>query len=345
MKPIEFKHQNVVYSKDQPQYEPLPALKIESDNAEVISCWKMNFKDRIKVLFTGKVWLSLCSFNKPLTPSYMSVNRKELYSHPDDKIKWYKKIKLFKKPYITEEQSFISFYPKFNYSFYVEKAGYFDERPVLHTSITQLILLFTLPILSFLSPYFLFLLPVLFFGWGKLFIKLPIRTGIQDCDSAAWGVDFHNYTLWIYIGGGGNFEGGKKWWTWNIPFFTKDWVRTSILLKDDTWEHETKGNRKSFYNKEWKDKQKSWTYDYTDSYDGTVIPTTIYVEEREWRPKWLKWTSLFAYVRRTIDIHFSKEVGKRKGSWKGGTLGCGYTLLPNEEPVDCLKRMEKERKF
>jgi len=90
-------------------------------------------------------------------------------------------------------------------------------------------------------------------------------------------------------------------------------------------------------------KQKSWTYDYTDKYDGEIIPTTIYVEEREWRPKWLKWTKLFNLVNTSIDVHFSKEVGKDKGSWKGGTIGCSYSLLPNEHPLDCLKRMEKER--
>lgn len=84
MKPIEFKHQNTVYAKDQPEYQPLPALKIEGPEGHVVSCWKMTFLERLKVLFTGRVWLSLMSFNKPLTPSYMAVNRKEVYSHPDD---------------------------------------------------------------------------------------------------------------------------------------------------------------------------------------------------------------------------------------------------------------------
>lgn len=84
MKGIEFKHQNVVFAKDQPEYLPLPALKLYNPQGEVITCWKMSFKDRIKVLFTGKVWLSLMTFNKPLTPSYMSVNRKEVYSVPED---------------------------------------------------------------------------------------------------------------------------------------------------------------------------------------------------------------------------------------------------------------------
>ena len=140
-------------------------------------------------------------------------------------------------------------------------------------------------------------------------------------------------------------NGGNKWWTWDIPFVTKNWIRTSILLKDDTWEHETKGNHKEFYEDKWKQKQKSWTYNFTDKYDGEIIPTTIYVEEREWRPKWLQFTSLFSEKRRTIDVHFSKEVGKRKGSWKGGTIGCNYQLNRKEDPIDCLKRMEKEREF
>jgi len=35
----------------------------------------------------------------------------------------------------------------------------------------------------------------------------------------------------------------------------------------------------------------------------------------------------------------------KNGSWKGGTLGCGYTLRKNETPLECLKRMEVERNF
>jgi hypothetical protein len=29
-------------------------------------------------------------------------------------------------------------------------------------------------------------------------------------------------------------------------------------------------------------------------------------------------------------MRFSSEVGERKGSWKGGTIGHSITLLPNE---------------
>jgi len=92
MKPVEFKHQNVVFAKDQPEYQPLPALRLDTSEGQVISCWKLSFKERLRVLFIGRVWMSLMSFNKPLTPSLLATNRKELYSHPDDNIKWWKKL-------------------------------------------------------------------------------------------------------------------------------------------------------------------------------------------------------------------------------------------------------------
>lgn len=68
---------------------------------------------------------------------------------------------------------------------------------------------------------------------------------------------------------------------------------------------------------------------------------TIQVETRLWTRPWLPWRKFV----RAIDIEFSDEVGERTGSWKGGTTGCGYHMLPGETPVECLRRMERERKF
>jgi hypothetical protein len=78
MKPTTFKEQNVVYAKNQPEYIPLPAFKENSKRGEVVSCWKLSFIERIIVLFTGRVWLSLLSFNKPLTPSLLAVKKSEV---------------------------------------------------------------------------------------------------------------------------------------------------------------------------------------------------------------------------------------------------------------------------
>ena len=68
-------------------------------------------------------------------------------------------------------------------------------------------------------------------------------------------------------------------------------------------------------------------------------------EYREWRPKWLTWTSLFANKKNYIEIKFDKEVGSRKGSWKGGVVGTSYNMNPHENTVDCFERMVKEKVF
>lgn len=221
-----------------------------------------------------------------------------------------------KKTYETTD--WIIFYWGWRFDISFEICGYFDNRPRINLDIIFFSLTLILPI------------------WNKW---------TDECDAPKWGISIHGNTFWIYKGGKGNMNGGNKWWTWNIPFITKTWVRTSILLRNGKWEHERKGDKKNFYEEEWKKRQMKWTYNYRDMYDGEIIPTTIYVDEREWRPKWLTWTNLFAKTRRSIDVHFSKECGERKGSWKGGTLQCGYTLLPGEKPLDCIKRMERERKM
>ncbi len=78
MKPIEFKEQNVTYAKDQPEYQPLPAFKSDTPQGEVISCWKLTIRERLILLFTGRLWVSLMTFNRPLTPSYFTVKKSEV---------------------------------------------------------------------------------------------------------------------------------------------------------------------------------------------------------------------------------------------------------------------------
>lgn len=71
-----------------------------------------------------------------------------------------------------------------------------------------------------------------------------------------------------------------------------------------------------------------------DDFDGERIVATSMIEEREWRAGtgWWRWLSFFRKprVKRSLDLRFSSEVGKRKGSWKGGTVGHGIDMLPGE---------------
>lgn len=78
MKPIVFPEVNVTYAKDQPEYQPLPAYKKDTVEGEVVTCWRLTRWERIKLLFTGRIWVSLMSFNRPLTPSYITTKKEEV---------------------------------------------------------------------------------------------------------------------------------------------------------------------------------------------------------------------------------------------------------------------------
>lgn len=78
MTPKKFKEANVTFAKDQPEYQPLPAFRSDSPQGEVITCWNLTFRERLRVLFKGEIWLSLLSFNKPLTPSFMTTKKSDL---------------------------------------------------------------------------------------------------------------------------------------------------------------------------------------------------------------------------------------------------------------------------
>lgn len=198
-------------------------------------------------------------------------------------------------------------------------AGYFDERPNIH-------------------------LALFFF---ELYINLPFKSGIDDCESLSYGFYLYGIglhplwfdQLWIRL--------GTKSKVIEMPW-AFDWVRTSNLRTDGSWEHETRKNRKDFYEEKWKgiiwNETVPFSYKLKSGEKQNVL-ATIKVEEREWRPQWFKWTKLFAKTRKTIDIDFDGEVGERAGSSKGGTVGCSYEIIGSETPLECLRRMEVERKF
>ena len=70
MKPIEFEGQNVVYAKDQPQYEPLPAWR---DKVQSISCWQLTPEELKEVKRTGVIWVSQLNYGAPLQPQRIDV--------------------------------------------------------------------------------------------------------------------------------------------------------------------------------------------------------------------------------------------------------------------------------
>jgi len=183
------------------------------------------------------------------------------------------------------------------------------------------------------------------FGWYSIF-KLPWKSkrfSDGDCMPPEYGIQIHNSYFWLELGGNGNMGGGDKTISWQLPFTFDVCCRHDI-------ECNINGEIKMVPAKElgdcyWdSDKINRQIYDFTDNYDGTKLKATIYAEEREWRRKWLQWTSLFNDVKKSIEIEFSEEVGPRKGSWKGGILGTSCEILPGESPLDALRRYENTKR-
>ena len=70
MKPITFPEQTIVWAKDQPPYLPLPAY---TDEKQTISCWQLSWRERIRVLLFGRLWLRQLNFGAPLQPQSPSI--------------------------------------------------------------------------------------------------------------------------------------------------------------------------------------------------------------------------------------------------------------------------------
>jgi hypothetical protein len=66
MKPTSFPGQNVIFGKDQPEYSPLPALRLP--DGEVITCWELTDADLETIQSTKRIYLSQLTFNQSLQP-------------------------------------------------------------------------------------------------------------------------------------------------------------------------------------------------------------------------------------------------------------------------------------
>jgi len=55
-----------VYAKDQPPYQPLPVWRDE--DGTVLSRWHCSWRERLRILVTGDVYLWQMTFGRPLQP-------------------------------------------------------------------------------------------------------------------------------------------------------------------------------------------------------------------------------------------------------------------------------------
>lgn len=76
---IDFPEMTVCYAKDQPPYKPLPAHRFVDDGeGRIACCWSLSWRERLQVLFTGCIWHQVLTFNKPLQPQLLTVEKPEM---------------------------------------------------------------------------------------------------------------------------------------------------------------------------------------------------------------------------------------------------------------------------
>lgn len=171
--------------------------------------------------------------------------------------------------------------------------------------------------------------------WLAIHIELPfIKQRYEDINhSPDYGFVYHDKALW--------WHWHLKSWCFHMPW---SWQHVSHKVwTDGGWVDACRD-----YEPPYSDKRIVEQHPYTYTLkSGTVQDrtATIYKERREWRWRWIQWLPFPRMVKTAISVNFDDEVGEKSGSWKGGVLGCGYDMIPDETMIDCLRRMELERKF
>jgi len=70
---IELSNQ-IIIAKDQPQYKPLPAIYLNSD--EILTRWKIPFWQRVWLVMAGSIYLDYLTFGRPIQPMKVLISPK-----------------------------------------------------------------------------------------------------------------------------------------------------------------------------------------------------------------------------------------------------------------------------
>ncbi len=85
MKPIHFEEANKDLLKPNSMTDKkCGSLPVWTNNKQCISCWKMSFKDKIRAILFGKVWLSVLS-GQTQPPVSLTIEKSMFEKKVDEK--------------------------------------------------------------------------------------------------------------------------------------------------------------------------------------------------------------------------------------------------------------------
>ena len=204
-------------------------------------------------------------------------------------------------------------------------------------------------------------------GWGQVFLYLPWRNKKvteDDINNPEPKYGFYLFAingrlfdeLVYYVNKDGHSDTRSVKMPWYLEFH-----RNSIYLGNGTWWNMCESERRKAIEKgidTWNDtkyyldndseliyKEKHPFVYITKSGEKQTTTATCFIEEMEWRRKWLRWTKLGSRVRTCLNITFSDEMGNERGTWKGGVTGV-YADMTEEEKknkdiLSALRRYEE----
>lgn len=184
-------------------------------------------------------------------------------------------------------------------------------------------------------------------SWDEKTIARLGRNWYYDYKTREYGASVFEGHLCVFLGRQTHDSSTEQTWGCFLPWTQWRFVRHSLygLNGEHIWTEPTapktalKGeafahSRRAHWDATYEAQQRcpSATFAFKD-FDGEELTATTKIEEREWLfgTGWCSWLSLFRKpkVRRSLDINFSEATGRRKGSWKGGTMGTSIDMLPS----------------
>lgn len=190
--------------------------------------------------------------------------------------------------------------------------------------------------------------------WDEATVARLGRNYYWAYDEREFGMSYSDGFLQVFFGRNGINSPAEKRWSKFIPWKQFRQVRHSLYDRQGNHFADldlSPGFLKTYDKRRALQKScPSVVFNFLD-YDGEAIEVTTRIEEREWHrgEGWFKWVSWFSRpkVSRFLDLHFSKETGRRKGSWKGGTIGHSIEMLPGELHASAFRRYcdEHDMKF
>lgn len=207
------------------------------------------------------------------------------------------------------------------------------------------------------------------FGWiARIYLPTLIQPHKEKCEAKYWsnetiarmgrdwyyeisprefGFCFSNGHASIHYGAQTNSSLSSKQRGWFLPW--KQWRHVRYSLYDRNgdlfWEQRQKKDIRGIqaFNDQYAAEKLCLPAAFLIcDHDGQEVTANTRIEEREWRrgEGYFRWLSLFyrPKVRRSLKIDFSAEVGKEKGSWKGGLVGTSIEMLPGELHEAAMRR-------